>query len=130
MTKREIPSDAWPNFMDEFSRLHQGKEAEVTVVDRTKRADAYAHAAPLLGIVDEHHGRADEAIELMLGDLPDGALSHTMPHPSRVEVTEWNDAYSAQLDIESSDGQRMVIQVGPREEVLPPGVIMDGVQLE
>jgi hypothetical protein len=130
MNKYEVPSDQWPSFMDQFSRLHQGKNVDVTIADDKTQTKSYAHAAPLLGIVDERHGASDESIELILGNPSDGAQSHSIARPSRICVAEWNDAYSAELEIESPDGRRMLIQVGPSEQLLEPGVIMDGIQTE
>ena len=46
--------------------------------------------------------------------------------PMRIRAAEWNDGVSAQLLIDSDDGSTTAIRVGPAEEVLPPGFILDG----
>ena len=49
-----------------------------------------------------------------------------MCKPKRIALSEWNDATSAELTIESAEGEKIVVQVGPREEKLQEGFITDG----
>jgi hypothetical protein len=130
MTKEEIPPDQWPEYFDAFGRLHHGKEAQITLIEPDAAAHSFAKDGSLLGLIDERHGKTDEAIAVMLGGAREGTSSHTIRKPARVSTAEWNDAYSAKLEIESSDGRRLIIQVGPVRETLPPGMITDGVLLE
>jgi hypothetical protein len=130
MEKREIPSEQWPSFLDAFGRLHHGKEARITLTDASVGTASHSSQQTLLGLIDERHGREDETITLMLGAIPHGTSSHSLSRPQSVSVSEWNDTYSAKLEIDSSEGQRLVIQVGPAEQMLPPGVVTDGILLE
>jgi hypothetical protein len=127
MQTQEIAIDRWPEFMDQFSRLHRGKNATVSIVERLAEPRSEADNVPLLGITDEHHGQADEVIEVMLGAPSAGPTGHAIRRPSRIRVSQWNDAYSARLEVDSADGERTIIQVGPAREVLPPGIVLDGV---
>jgi hypothetical protein len=130
MMKEKIPAEQWSEYFDIFGRLHHGKEAQITLIEPGIAARSYAKDGSLLGLVDQRHGQADEAIVVMLGGAREGTSSHTISKPERVSVAEWNDTYSAELEIESLDGRRLIIQVGPAEETLPPGMITDGILLE
>ena len=127
MTKREIPFEQWPSALDQFSRGHHGKEARVTLTGSDVGIRPYSSDQPLLGLIDERHGREDETITVVFGSSPGGTSSHSLSKPQHIAVAEWNDAYSAELEIESSDGQRLNIKVGPPEQLLPPEMITDGV---
>jgi hypothetical protein len=50
--------------------------------------------------------------------------------PAQVRVAEWNDGYSAALEIVSADGSSVLVEVGPPQEMLAPGIITDGVILD
>jgi hypothetical protein len=124
---QEIPSEQWPRLVDQFGRLHRSKAVRITLIDPVAGAHLYASDQPLLGLVDERHGQGDESITVMWGGTGQGAASHRVQRPARISMSEWNDAYSAKLEIESADGVRLVIEAGPRQEVLPPGLVTDGV---
>jgi hypothetical protein len=47
--------------------------------------------------------------------------------PTHVRVAEWNDGFSAALQLESADGHVALLRVGPQDRVLPSGMIVDGV---
>ncbi len=130
MVRREIASERWPEVVDLFSRLHRNKSVEITLVDSRARACRLTKDKPLLGLIDERHGEADESITAMWGGLRDGSFSHSVLRPRRVSLSEWNDAFSGELEIESPEGQTLVIRAGPEEEMLPPGLILDGIQTE
>ena len=135
MTRREIPSEEWPSFMEQFTRLHHGKMAGVMTVDAKSGAEQSVRETPLLGVFDRRGGGgADEAIEIEFGggmeQMVQVAHNHRVSRPSRVWTTEWNDGYSAELEIESADGGGITVRVGPAEQVLPPGMVTDGVLLE
>jgi hypothetical protein len=116
--------------IDQFSRLHRGKFTHITAVDPDQGPSDLTRDRPLLGLVDERHGDADESITAMWGDLAGGTFSHSIRRPKRLALSEWNDANSGELEIESRDGQRLVIQAGPVGEVLPPEVMTDGVRMD
>src|SRR5258708_5871643 len=128
--QREIPSEQWPELIDQFGRLHHGKTVQTTLIDPALGARRYSSDQSLLGLVDERHGHGDESITVMWGGGRAGTSSHSIRRPVRVSIAEWNDAYSARLEIVSADGQRLVIEAGPAQDMLAPGLITDGVLLE
>jgi hypothetical protein len=130
MALRQVPSEQWPALVDQFSRLHQGKAVQISLTGPVIGTRRYSTDQPLLGLVDERHGEADESISVVWGGKSAGTFSHSMRRPNRVSIAEWNDACSARLEIESAEGDRLVIQAGPAAELLAPGMITDGVLLE
>lgn len=125
MAWREISESEWVSFFDQFSRLHQGQDADVEIADHNSNARAPARNLPLLGITAERLP-GQTRVEIVAG-MPDGPhVRHSVLAPRRVLVAEWNDGVSAALDIESDDGLRTKVRVGPPEQMLPPGMITDG----
>jgi hypothetical protein len=66
----------------------------------------------------------------MAGDPAGEHVSYVIAEPAHVRVAEWNDGYSAALEVVSADGSSVLVEVGPHQEMLAPGVITDGVILE
>jgi hypothetical protein len=130
MTTQDVPARQWQQFFDQFSRLHQGKSVQIALIEPGGEPRAYAMNELFLGLVDEQHGQPGETVTVMLGGAADGAGSHSFARPMRVSLTEWNDAYSAELKITSADQRQLILQVGPAQEMLPPGTMTDGILLE
>ncbi|HSV15912.1 MAG TPA: DUF5335 family protein [Tepidisphaeraceae bacterium] len=133
MTTYEVPPTEWHSFFDQFSRLHQGQPVDVQTVDSSGRQRSNTHGVPLLGITAEtapsapaspNHGRLD----ISAGDERGVQIGHSVTEPARVKVSEWNDGLSASLEIESGGGLTTRVRVGPVEEMLPPGFILDGIE--
>ena len=125
MNTSEIPSELWMETLDIFGRLHHGKPAEVNLVEPGGEPKPYAKSEPLIGLIDERHGRADEVITLMLNGSA-GPRSFSIVKPTRMSLCEWNDASSAELTIDFREGEQVVIRVGPPGETIPPGMLLDG----
>jgi hypothetical protein len=129
MDTRTIPPDQWATFFDQFSRLHQGKPVRVQSLGRDEGVQATVREAPLLGITQEcRGGTAADArkIWIMTGDPSGAHASHAIERPSCVRVAEWNDGYSAALDITSADGSAVLLEAGPPQQLLAPGLVTDG----
>jgi hypothetical protein len=132
MEARSIPASQWPQFLDEFSRMHHGKPVTVQTMGQAVGVQASVQGVPLLGITAAGGGGGGgdggrEAIDIMTGDSSGTHVRHAVERPVGVWVTEWNDSYSAALKIEAADGLVTVLQVGPSEVLLPPGFITDGI---
>jgi hypothetical protein len=130
MMPQEIPCERWPDTLNVFARLHHGKPAQIELIDANGNKHRYSDDQPLLGVAIERRGGNDEVLTVMWGGPSQGVFSHSVSNPSRLSMVEWNDAYSARLEIQSRDQQRLTIQVGPVEQLLAPGMITDGVLLE
>src|SRR5438874_11577664 len=126
MPMKEIPKERWKQCLYQFSRVHRDWPAKVETCGRRHRRARKLANLPLLGVTDEQPGNQDERIRIMLGGVQEAHLSHTVEHPVRLRVAEWNDGYSGALEIESADGAYTTVQVGPAQQTLPPGMITDG----
>jgi len=125
MQLEEIPHQQWRQYLDQFSRAHRSWPATVRTVTTQIQEAHDLGELPLLGITDEQQGDRDQ-IEIILGRPEDSHLSHTIDRPVRLRGAEWNDGYSGRLEIEAADGEVTTVQVGPKEQTLPQGMITDG----
>ena|SRR5207249_2076514 len=108
----------WPEFFKQFSRAHHGQEVLVTTGDGDEIANM--RDLPLIGVTLE-----DTSLIISAGG--GGAhADHTIANPRNLAAREWNDGVSAEMAIESDDGQCTHVRVGPAEQMLAPGVILDG----
>lgn len=129
METRTIARDQWAAFFDQFSRLHQGKPVRVQSLGRDEGVQSTVREVPLLGITEEQPAGTDaeaRKIWIMTGDPAGEHVSHAIERPSCVRVAEWNDGYSAALDITSSDGSAILLEVGPPQQLLSAGLVTDG----
>lgn len=132
MNMYEVPKSEWPFFFDQFSRMHQGQlidmETRDGAVQCPDRSCANARGIPLLGITAEAVPPDQAAkLDISAGDPSGITIGHTIRHPSRVRVSEWNDGVSASIEVESDDGRLTRVRVGPSGQMLPPGFIVDGI---
>lgn len=120
----DIPMEQWHEVFDQFSRRHQGQLAELTIAAPDFGRHEQAHAMPLLGISAEPHGTGWHIT--VIAANPDGThMSHEIANPTRVRFAEWNGV-SGQLEIDAADGFSTSVQVGPVEQTIPEGAILDG----
>lgn len=127
MAMREIPQSEWPGALDQFSRGHQGQPAQITTMRAgEQRAQSQSSGMPLLGVTAEQLASNHPRLEIIAGDPSGAHLSHTVEHPAHLRLSEWNDGVSARLEIEEQDGTTVSVQVGPSQQVLPPGMVLDG----
>ena len=133
METRDVPEGQWTSFFDQFSRLHHDKPVRVKIMNRALGAQPAAQDVPLLGIAQDRTaapGDARPVVRIMAGDPAGEHVSHVIAAPAQVRVAEWNDGYSAALEVVSADGSSVLVEVGPPQEMLAPGVITDGVILD
>jgi hypothetical protein len=123
---REIPRSEWRAFFDQFSRLHHGQPLGVEIIGRDVGVQREAQDLPLLGVTAESPAGAGAGIEVSAGRPGGPHVTHSVADPVRVWAAEWNDGVSASLEIESADGHKTLLRVGPAQQVLPPGMITDG----
>ena len=103
METREIPRESWIEFLDGFSRRHEGWLVDVEVLGGVG-AQTEAHDRPLEGISSEHEGRRI-AITLGPSDRP---AEHVIQSPSHLRVQE-DEGADLSLQIESSGGETTLL---------------------
>lgn len=128
MNSRDIPSEQWPEVVDQFARLHQGKPVCVEFVDRHGKKRRLSDGQPFVGVMGGRGGRP--SVMVMWGGQKDGAFGHSVGRPTRLSTAEWNDGYSGRLEIEGDDREKLIVRAGPEEQMLEAGIVMDGILLE
>ena len=126
MDTREVLPAEWTLFSDRFSRAHRGKRATVETIGEDLGVQPNVRNLPLVGVAIDG-SEDDRRLEIIVGDSPHAHLTHVIDRPTRVCVAEWNDGFSAAVQIEADDGRVTLLRVGPQERVLPAGMIVDGV---
>jgi hypothetical protein len=133
METRDLPEDEWTSFFDHFSRLHHDEPVRMQIMSRPLGTQPAAHNVVLRGIAQDHTavpGDAQPVVRIMAGDPAGEHVSYVIAEPAHVRVAEWNDGYSAALEIVSAGGSSVLVEVGPPREMLAPGIITDGVILD
>jgi hypothetical protein len=131
MQTQEVLAEEWSSFFDRFSRMYKDKRVTVETMGKDVGVQANARDMPLMGITAEPRdgARGDRKIEIMVGDSPHAHVIHVITRPYRVRVAEWNDGYSAALQIETEDDWTTLLRAGPQDQVLPEGLITDDIIL-
>jgi hypothetical protein len=130
METRDVPKGQWTSFFDQFSRLHHDKPVRVKIMNRALGAQPVAEGVAFQGIAQDRTAvpcDVQPVVRIMAGDPAGEHVSHVIAEPAQVRVAEWNDGYSAALEIVSADGSSVLVEVGPPREMLAPGIITDGV---
>ncbi|HEY1252072.1 MAG TPA: DUF5335 family protein [Thermoanaerobaculia bacterium] len=103
METREIPRDSWIEFLNGFSRRHEGWLVDVQILGGVG-AQTEAHERPLEGVSSDPGGRH---IAITLGPAERPA-EHLIEKPSHVRVQEEGGA-DLSLQIESSGGETTLL---------------------
>lgn len=101
MRTREIPRDAWSQYLATVSGLRAQHPVKVRVDGAELGDQALAECLPLVGISLEEKGSEADAIELTVaGPAGQDNLTHLIEHPERVYVEEDDAGQVKVLDIE------------------------------
>jgi len=118
----EIPRDAWPQALDQFSVIHEDWLISVDVLAPAIGAQPEVHDLPLVGLVAEP--RDGGGIITISAARPGvGQITHTIHSPTRVWIERTDEGADAALQIESAAGTTTIVRI--RTPALPETV--DGV---
>jgi hypothetical protein len=120
-----IPPQRWSQCLEQFSRAHAGQSTTVCTSGAPAGAAANADELPLIGIVSEPASRGE--LHIMLGRAGGPHVDHVVKKPCHMWSAEWNDGFSAELEIDAEDGSTTRVQVGPPEQLLAEDLVVDGV---
>jgi Family of unknown function (DUF5335) len=123
---REIPRDEWVEFLDSFSRQHEGWLVTVEVLGSEIGAQVEAQELPLQGITAELKDGGEDAISVILGGGPTGHVTHSITGPTHVRIEQTEDGADMTLQIESGDGVTTLVRF--RSAILPE--MVDGIVTE
>ena len=114
MPTQEIPRNQWSEFLNRFSRQHEGWLVTLE-----------AHGLPLEGITIAG-GDDSKGIAISAGRTLEHHLTHTILAPAHMWIQRTNQGAEAALEIESEDNSKTLVRF--RSSVLPE--MVDGVVLD
>ena len=108
MSRRAINRSDWTNFVDAFSRRHDGWLISVAVEEGSAPRRYVAHDVPLRGVVAE---LAEDMSSMMVftGDRKPHA-THFVEHAAGLEIEETRDGADAGLTITDESGARTILE--------------------
>jgi hypothetical protein len=120
---REIPREEWANYLDTFSRQHEGWLVTVEVLGTEIGAQVEAEEKHLEGITAELKGGGEDLISINVGRTPAEHVTHNITAPTHVRIEQAENGADLALQIESSDGTTTLVSL--RSAMLPE--MVDGV---
>jgi hypothetical protein len=123
---REILRGEWVNFLDGFSRQHEGWLVTVEVLGAEIGAQVEAQELPLEGITAELKAGGEDVINIMLGGKSTGRVTHNVPRPTHVRIEQTESGADMTLQIESGGGVTTLVRF--RSAILPE--MVDGIVSE
>jgi uncharacterized protein DUF5335 len=123
---REIPREEWAEFLDSFSRQHEGWLVTVEVLGEEIGAQVEAQGVPLEGITAELKGSRKDSISITVGLNPSEHATHNIQAPTHVRIEQAENGADIALQIESSDAATTLLRL--RSAMLPE--MVDGVVSE
>ena len=123
---REIPREEWAEFLDIFSRQHEGWLITIEVLGAEIGAQVEAEGKPLEGITAELKGDGDDLISITVGLTPAEHVTHNITAPTHVRIEQAENGADMALQIKSSDGATTLVRL--RSAMLPE--MVDGIVSE
>ena len=123
---REIPREEWVDFLDGFSRQHEGWLVTVEVLGEEIGAQVEAEEMTLEGVTADLKGQGSHVISIILVNRSKEHVTHNVTQPTHVRIEQTEDGANMALQIESGD--RVTTLLRFRSAVLPE--MVDGVVLE
>jgi hypothetical protein len=108
MSRRVIDRADWVNYVDAFSRRHDGWLISVAVEEGSAPRKVVTHDVPLRGVVAE----LDDDISSMMVFTGDTAphATHFVGHATALEVEETGEGADAALTITDESGARTIVE--------------------
>lgn len=105
MSRRVIERSQWVDFVDAFSRQHDGWLISVAVQEGTHAREYLTRDLPLRGVVAELDEGADSMM-VFTGDT----TTHFVEHPVLLAIEETPDGAEAELTIAGESGARTIVE--------------------
>jgi len=123
---REIPREGWDEFLDSFSRQHEGWLVTIEVLGAEIGAQMEAEGKPLEGITAELKGDGNDLITITIGLSRAEHVTHNITAPTHVRIEQAENGADMALQIESEGGATTLVRM--RSAMLPE--MVDGVVSE
>ena len=102
METREIPSEHWVEFFDQFSRDHVNWPATIEVLDRQTGPQRIADNLPLTGISFDKAGTRPSSVVISAGDAPQSHITHVIDLPLHIRQA---NGTSGEIDLQFEPAQ-------------------------
>jgi hypothetical protein len=116
MSNRQIVREQWPDFLETFSRRHEGWLVSTRVLSPGGWQVESRNLA-LQGIASDRRGTS---VSIHLGRTPGPHVGHVVTRPHDIWVEEEEDGGERGLEIESDDGTKWLLEF--RSAPLPDAV--------
>jgi hypothetical protein len=123
---REIPRDEWIEFLDSFSRQHEGWLVTVEVLGAEIGAQVEAERMALGGITADLKGGGEDVISIILGKQSADHVTHNITQPTHIRIEQAESGADLALQIESMRGVTTLVRL--RSAMLPE--MVDGIVSE
>jgi hypothetical protein len=100
---RDIPREEWKEFLETFSRQHEGWLVTIEVVGAETGAQIEAEEKPLDSITVELKGGGGDSISIAVGITPVERVEHSIMSPTHVRVEQAESGADMTLQVESQD---------------------------
>lgn len=110
---REIPREEWKEFLETFSRQHEGWLVTLEVMGAEIGAQVEAEEKPLDGITAELKGEGEDSISIAIGLTPEERVEHNVMSPTYVRVEQAESGSDMTLQIESQDRATTLLRLRP-----------------
>ena len=120
---REIPREEWLEFLDSFSRQHEGWLVTVEVLGEEIGAQVEAEEMMLEGVTADLKGLGEDVISIILSKGSQERITHNITRPTHIRIEQTEGGADMTLQIESGD--RVTTLLRFRSAVLPE--MVDGV---
>jgi hypothetical protein len=107
---REIPKAEWIQFLDEFTREHQGWQVRVEVQDAGAGPQVEADGLPLQGVAADHRRGAPD-VAIIVGEESNPAVTRIIHGARRLRVEETAAGNIAALEIDAGRGSKTVVRL-------------------
>jgi hypothetical protein len=117
MKTQEIQKKEWTEFLDSFSRKHEGWLVRMEIFGPEIGAQVEERELALKGITHEWNEKEGDTITIMTGAKPNDHITHSIAGPTQVSLEKTDEGADAALAIKSGDGITTLLRF--RSAILP-----------
>lgn len=107
----EIPRQEWIEFLDEFTREHQGRQVDMEVLGSDIGAQTEAHDMPLQGVSADVRKAGEHDVSIVVGDEQNPPLTHIVPQARHLRIERTDTGNDDTLEIEAADGSKTLLHL-------------------
>lgn len=117
MKTQEIPKTEWPQFLDSFTRKHQGWLVNLEIFGTEIGAQVEERQLALEGITAESDGMERNTIIITMGAKANDHITHSISQPTGVSIEQTDEGADMALAIKGEDGTTALLRF--RSAVMP-----------